>query len=119
MAEDDDYGRRWDYRVFSTLDTEPGSSNEGHRQLAIHAVIYTGRPVNYPGRDDISYIDHEQPTPEGATVEELQLDLSRMLQATDKPALIMAEWLGYLDRPGDESDEDLARRTRWMTGERS
>jgi hypothetical protein len=114
--DDDGYGRYWDYRVFSTLETEPDSPYAGRRRLEIHVVQYTGRPKLYPQRDDICAIHHEEQTPGGNTIEELQLDLHRMLEAADKPALILAEWIGYLDQPAAETSEDTARRVNWLTG---
>jgi hypothetical protein len=97
VSDDDGYGRAWEYRVFSQLDTEPDAPNSGGRYLTIRIVwpSFAGGhrclPL-YPTPDDVAVIDHKPHTPSGASSEELMLDIERMIKACDKPALILAEW---------------------------
>lgn len=93
MSDDDGYGRAWEYRVFSQLDTEPDAVNSGGRYLTIRRVLAVRRPLpDHPVPDEIAGIDQKPYTPEGASIAELLLDLERMIKACDRPALILAEW---------------------------
>jgi hypothetical protein len=98
---DDDYGKSWDYRVFSEIDSEPDTPNSGRRRLHIRMVWYRGgRSISRPVPGDIFAIDHERSFPEGETAEALMLDLERMSAAVDRPVLYLAEWRQCLTRSG-------------------
>lgn len=119
MANDDGYGRRWEYRVFSELNECPERSND--RILHIRSVWFRRRPVDYPLPDeDILAIDLEEAQPNGETMEELLLDLERMQRACDKPSLILAEWLHLVAKQisygedGKEVVEEAWQRTRLL-----
>ncbi len=107
MALDDDdgrYGRDWGYRVFSAPWTCPDDWNVGHRYLTVHRVDYVhGRGVqmqgthDHPLPGDFFYIEAEPASPSGIGMEEYLLDLERIMQASDKPTLIKAEFQRYFD----------------------
>jgi hypothetical protein len=98
---DDGYGVRggWTYRVISSLWTCPDDREYGRRFLQIGRVNWCGRPVLYPTPDDVFVIelDHDD-CPVGHTIEQLEVDLGRMRQALDEPALIKAEFAGKYTR---------------------
>lgn len=95
----DDYGKHWDYRVLSWINTNPDEM-PGRRVLSICRVWYNWRPVEWPNPadGDIAAIDPDEGLV-GYTAEELMLALERMRSALDKPALIKAEWEHLLVRP--------------------
>lgn len=90
--EDGEYGKAWDYRVLSWINTNPDEM-PGRRQLSICRVYYKHHPVEWPNPedDDVAGIDPCAGL-YGYTTEDLMLALSRMQAALDKPALIKAEW---------------------------
>ena len=94
----DGYGRHWDYRVFSELDTEPDAPNSGRRRLHLRMVWYVSMSEDYPTPADVFAIAHERAEPSGETIEALLIDLARMTAALDRPSLVLAEWRGYLTR---------------------
>jgi hypothetical protein len=98
------YGINWEYRVFSILDTEPDAANSGHRILVLRRVWprerYPGSLPDYPIPDDVALIDDENISLAGNSIEELRLELTRMAQALDKPALNLAEWKCRIVRHG-------------------
>lgn len=104
--DDDGYGRYWDYRVFSSMWTEPDVWESGKRFLTVHRVDYVshirGRALlgthDYPiAPDDLIHIEAEPASPEGCGMEAALLDAERIMRAFDKPALIKAEWQGHFD----------------------
>ena len=100
MFEDDKYGRFWDYRVLSWINTNPDEM-PGRRVLSFCRVYYNFRPVLWPNPadGDVVAIDPDEGL-YGYRAEDLMLALSRMQDALDKPALIKAEWEHLLMRPG-------------------
>jgi hypothetical protein len=94
-SDDDRYGRLWDYRVVSMLDTNPDSPRD-QRYLALHEVHYATEMFRRKGQEpgDVAIIESQQATVNGATTEELISTLERMHRALDRPALILAEHPG-------------------------
>jgi hypothetical protein len=103
-ADDDGYGRHWDYRVFSQMWTEPDVAETGKRCLTVHLVIWASRrqPCDYPLPDDIDDIKFEPASPEGIGLEATLLDYERIGKAFDKPTLIKAEWQEFFDHSEQE-----------------
>ena len=100
MVDDDGYGRAWSYRVFSVLNTEPDTPHTGHRFLTVHVVHWVERPPpDYPVPGDVFAIDAQPATPSGELLEDAILDVERIRDAFDKPALIMAEWSRFITKP--------------------
>ena len=98
MTDDDGYGRTWEYRVFSSLNTEPDCPDTGQRHLTVHVVSWITRPPpDYPLHDDVADIEHRPATPGGVGAEALMQDAERILRACDKPAMIKAEWQSFFD----------------------
>jgi hypothetical protein len=98
---EDGYGERggWTYRVISSLWTCPDDREYGQRFLQIGRVNWRDHPVLYPTLDDVFVIELTHgDSPVGHTIEQLEVDLGRMRQALDEPALIKAEFAGKYTR---------------------
>ena len=99
--DDDGYGRDWDYRVFSSMWTEPDVPESGRRHLTVHHVDYQHDALlgshSHPLPGDVIYIDARPASPNGVETEAALLDAERIMQAFDKPALIKAEWQKFFD----------------------
>ena len=66
---DDGYGRRWDYRAFSQMWTEPDVAESGRRYLTVHRVDYSFQGLlgthDHPiAPDDLLMIDAERASPQ-------------------------------------------------------
>jgi hypothetical protein len=113
MTEDDGYGKTWTYRVFSQLWDEPDVPESGRRYLSILKVWPRDRRgylPDYPTPDDIAVIDSEDVSLGGHSIEQILLQIERINQALNKPALILAEWRHLLSTDvvtEDDIAEDL------------
>lgn len=117
MAEDDKYGKLWDYRVFSQQWTCPDDWNVGQRYLTVHHVTYLppGKMFGtmiYPLPDDLIYIEAEPASPDGVGLEEAVLDGERIMEAFDKPVLIKAEFQKLFDWSEKQNHLNEQRRAR-------
>jgi len=89
---DDGYGRNWEYRVVSQLNSCPDDPIEQRRLLTLRRVFWMSRPRFSPVPGEIEAIEAEDAAPEAHSIAELEVELERMRRALDKPALILAEW---------------------------
>jgi hypothetical protein len=101
----DEYGSGWDYRVISQLNTCPDDGADQRRLLTLRRVWWTKAPCFSPVPGDVLAIEWEDAASEGHSTAELEVELERMRQTFDKPALILAEWQDVFAELEPEDDE--------------